>query len=116
MSYFLAVRASFYHNLLLFKLSTKQLKTEEEETQLREEEQGGGAEPQGSADLLGEERQEKEKKAELNLTRTLELCKKCAALEPKLATKGYRFIIGALLREVKITAYACTAYYRCALQ
>lgn len=105
MSYFLAVRASFYHNLLLFKLARKQLKSEEE-AQLKEEEEHGGAELQGGGDLLEEERREREKKVELDVTRTLELCERCAALEPKLATKGYRFIIGALLREVKIT---CTA-------
>lgn len=107
MSYFLAVRASFYHNLLLFKLTGKQLKSQEEAP--IEEEQQGGAELQGSGDLLVEERREAEKKVKLDLTRTLKLCEKCAALEPKLATKGYRFIIGSLLREVKTKCNAYTA-------
>lgn len=105
MSYFLAVRASFYHSLLVFKSAKKQLKSEEE-AQVKEEQQGG-EELQSGGDLLGEERQETEK-VELNLTRTLELCGKCAALEPKLATKAYRFIVGALLREVKTASGTCT--------
>ena len=107
MSYFLVVKASFYHNLLQFKLARTQLKSEEE-AQLKEEQQSG-AELQGGGDPLEEERQETEKKVELDLTRTLELCERCAALEPKLATKGYRFIVGALLREVKTMSCACTA-------
>ena len=97
MSYYLATRASFYHALLVFKSTKKRLQAESvgqsgEESLTVGDATGGGE--------MGEEEAETEKKVELDLSRTLELCSQCARLEPKLATKGYRFIVGALLREV----------------
>ena len=80
MSYFLAIKASYYYTLSVFKTSQSQLRGTEKEK--GEGEEGGGV------------------KVELDLSRTLELCQKCSSLEPKLATKGYRFIVGSLLRKV----------------
>ena len=72
MSYFLATRASYYDSLQRIKTAKEQSEEEADST----------------PDL------------DLDLSHTLELCAKCASLEPKLATKGYRFITGALLCEV----------------
>ena len=87
MSYFLATKASYYYSLSVFKTTKPQLGRTEKEKGEGEEVEGEGKEGGGE-------------KAELDLSRTLELCQKCSSLEPKLATKGFRFIIGALLREV----------------
>ena len=53
------------------------------------------------------EAEEESEEISVDLSRTLDLCGMCADLEPMLATKGYHFIIDALLSEVYMCVCVC---------